>query len=379
MKMRRKNRPPKRYQPEWRRFTDEATGVKILQWTASEAMNHHFYFTNPTVAENGERGYFVSYRTGYPNLFAIDLASGELTQLSNRHDINPFSPSPSRTAPWIYVSARNCVRAIHVETGEDRELCRFDTNKLGNCSLNASGSLLAIGLRYAEGGALALVDTATGKHEILTRAKEVGHIQFCPKDDDLLMYSGTVRQRIWLHDRRTGKAKWVYEQKEHEWIVHESWLGAGDEIIFSHWPRALRAIRPDGTGLRTIMVTNVWHACSNRSGTQIVCDTNHPDRGLLLIDPMTGEHRTVCQPQATLRGTHWQYDTPAKGAGIDTSIIRSEVPENDPPPHPDDPPSTYGPQWSHPHPSFSADGRSVIYTSDRNRWSQVYQVEVESV
>jgi oligogalacturonide lyase len=223
---------------------------------------------------------------------------------------------------------------------------------------------------------LALVETATGKSQILTRAKEVGHIQFCPRDSNLLLYSGTGTQRIWIHDRRTGKDTWVYPQKEGEWIVHESWLGAGDEIIFPHWPKALCAIRPDGTGLRTVIEINAWHVCSDRNGEQIVCDTNHPDRGLLLIDPKTGQHRVLCQPRATLRGTQWTFDKPAVGAGIDTSIIRSNTPEKDKPPHPDDPPSVYGPQWSHPHPTFTTDGRQVIYTSDRDGWSQVYQVEV---
>jgi len=366
----------KRFKPEWRRFTDEQTGARVLQWTAGAAMNHHFYFTNPTISEDGQRGYFVSYRTGYPNLFAIDLDSGELTQLSDRVDLNAFSPAPSRAAPWIYVSAQNRIWVVHVETGEERELCRFDTNRLGNCSLNATGSLLAIGLRFPDHCELALVETATGKVEILSRAPEVGHIQFCPTNNSLLMYSGSVTQRIWLHDRRTSTDTWLYRQKENEWIVHETWLGNGTEIVFPRWPYALHAIRPDGKGLRTVVETNVWHVCSNRTGTQLVCDTNHPDRGLLLIDPATGKHQTLCHPQATCRGTQWVYDVPAVGAGMDTSIIRSNTPAKDKPPHPDDPPSTYGPQWSHPHPTFSADGRSVIYTSDRDRWSQVYQVEI---
>jgi oligogalacturonide lyase len=365
-----------RFKPEWKRFTDQATGAKILQWTSHPCMNHHFYFTNPTASEDGKRGYFVSYRTGHPNIFSIDLQSGELTQLTNRVDINPFSPTVSRTAPWIYLSARNCVRAISVETGEDRELCRFDTTKLGNCSLSVDGSLLAIGLRYADRGELAIVEIATGKFTIATRGPEVGHIQFCPRDSNLLLYSGSVTQRIWVHDRRTGKDTWVYPQKTGEWIVHESWLGTGEEIIFPHWPYALRAIRADGTGLRTIVETNAWHLCSNRSGTLIVCDTCHPDRGLLLIDPKDGAVRVLCHPEATTRGTQWPFTVPAVGAGIDTTIIRSDTPENDPPPSPDDPASTYGPQWSHPHPTFTPDGKHVIYTSDKDRWSNVYQAEV---
>lgn len=366
----------KKFNPEWQCFSDEVTGAKILQWTSGKVMNHHLYFTNPTISENDKRGYFVSYRTGYPNLFSIDLESGELTQISDRVDINAFSPSPSRSTPWIYVSARNVIRAISSETGEDRELCQFDTNRLGNCSLNADGSLLGIGLRYADRCELAIVETATGKVEIATEAKEVGHIQFCPTDSNLLLYSGTATQRLWLFDRRTNENTWVYPQKKGEWIVHESWVSGSNEIIFAHWPKALRSIRADGNGLRTISSINAWHMCSNRKGDLFICDTNHPDRGLVIIEPKTGKQRVLCHPGATQRGTQWQFFEPAVGAGIDTSIIRSETPENDKPPHPDDEASVYGPQWSHPHPTFSTDGRTVIYTSDRDCWSHVYQAEI---
>lgn len=367
---------PSQFSPEWKQFVDDSTGAKVLQWTASASMNHHFYFTNPTVSPDGKTGYFVSYRTGHPNVFSIDLSSGVLMPLSNRVDINPFSPAPSPKAPWIYVTARNAIRAFWTRPFEDRVVCEFKCPRLGNCSLNADGSLIAVSLRYDDYCELAIVEAATGHFEIVTRVKEIGHIQFCPSNSNLLMFSGTVTQRIWLHDRKTGKNAWVYPQKEGEWIVHESWLGAGREIIFPHWPYALRSIHPDGTGLRTIAEVNAWHACSNRQGTQIVCDTNHPDRGLLLINPKTGAYKPLCFPRATLRGTHWMFNSPAIGARIDTSILRSAAAENDKPPHPDDPATTYGPQWSHPHPAFTADGLRVIYTSDRFQWSQVYQVEI---
>lgn len=359
---------------EWARVTD-AAGVPLLRWTNGTAMNHHFYFTNPTVSEDGNTGFFVSYRTGYPNLFAINLDSGELTQFSDHVDLNPFSPAPHPSEPWVYVSARDQIRAISWWTGEDRMLCRLSAARLGNCSLCADGSLLAIALRHDDRCELALVSTATGAVEIVARAPEIGHIQFCPVDATQLIYSGTGRQRIWHFDRRTGRSAPAYAQQPGEWIVHESWLGRTGQILFPHWPHALRAVQPDGSGLRTIVALNAWHACADRTGERIVCDTNHPDRGLILIDSRTGEHRTICRPGATQRGTQWRLAEPAAGAGIDTSIIRSATPERDPPPHPDDPASTYGPQWSHPHPTFTPDGRRVIFTSDATRWSQVYSVD----
>ena len=362
------------FREEWERETDPS-GVPLLRWTSGPAMNHHFYFTNPTITADGRTGFFVSYRNGYPNLYSIDLTTGELTRFSDRVDINPFSPAPHPHAPWVYVSARDEIRAISWQTGEDRRLCRLPVARLGNCSLSADGDWLAIGLRHEGHCELALVSTATGAVDILEHAAEIGHIQFCPTDPSQLLYSGTGKQRIWLFDRTAGRSTLVYDQQPGEWIVHESWLGRTGQILFPHWPRALRVINPDGSGLRTVAQLNAWHACANRSGSQIVCDTNHPDRGLILIDSRTGAQRPLCRPGATQRGTQWKFTEPAAGAGIDTSIIRSRSPEKDPPPHPDDPASTYGPQWSHPHPTFSADGKKVIFTSDATRWSQVYSVD----
>ncbi|MFA0757324.1 MAG: hypothetical protein YPKNTGVA_002857, partial [Candidatus Fervidibacter sp.] len=38
--------------------------------------------------------------------------------------------------------------------------------------------------------------------------------------------------------------------------------------------------------------------------------------------------------------------------------------------------TVYGPQWTHPHPSWSADERWVIYDSDVSGTTQVYAVRL---
>lgn len=367
--------PLARLAPEWRTFTDPRTGATVTQWTSHPAMHHHCYFTNPTLSPDGRLGLFISYRSGYPNLWAIDLVGGELRQITDRVDINPFSAAPSAGRPVVYFSARSDVWAVELDGGDEHRLAHFPGARMGNCSLNRAGTLLAIGLRYADHGELALLDLRDGSSRILTRAAEVGHVQFSPRDDRLLLYSGTARRRLWLHDRRAGRDLCLYEQPPDEWIVHESWRhGSVDEIIFPCWPRELRAIRPDGSGQRVIAAVNAWHPCSSPDGRTIIADTNHPDRGLVLIDADSGSFRTLVHPGATQRGSQWVHSLPAVGAGIDTSILRSERPEQDPAPTPHDPPGVYGPQWTHPHPTFSGDGRRVIFTSDRDGWSHVYHV-----
>ena len=70
-----------------------------------------------------------------------------------------------------------------------------------------------------------------------------------------------------------------------------------------------RAALPDGldyTEIREIAAFNAWHIASNAAGTQVFCDTNHPDRGIFLIDVATGAQRHVCMSDASNGGSQWR-------------------------------------------------------------------------
>ena len=86
----------------------------------------------------------------------------------------------------------------------------------------------------------------------------------------------------------------------------------------------------------------------------MVADTNSPDRGLQLFDPtqIDSPHTTLCYPQASNMGDHWQG----------------------PFPYTDGPIKVYAPQHTHPHPSFSPDSRYVVFTTDHSGYAQVCEV-----
>ncbi len=366
-----------RLRPERRTFRDVATGARVTRWTAAPAMHHQLYFTNSSWPAAGGRFYLICYRDGYPNLLACDEADGALMQVTARVDLNPFSPAVAPDGSALYATAGEQVLRIDAETLEVAPLARFAGARLGNCSLDPAGRRIAVGCRYDGYGELALVCCDGSGADAVLRCDEVGHLQFRPCDPETLLFSGPPTQRMWLVRADGSGLRPLYEQTTDEWIVHESWLGAGDEVIFTHWPRALRAIDPDSGAVRTVAEFAAWHACGRRDGRSIVCDTARPSRGLFLLDPITGAARRLCQPNASAQGRQWALTVPAAGAGIDTSIIRGDDPASDPAPTPAMPEGVYGPQWTHPHPSFSPDGRRVIYTSDNGGgWSHVYTVEV---
>ena len=148
----------RRLPPERREFRDDRTDTVLWQMTAAPSMHHHFYFTNPSWPDDQRELYFISYRGGYPNIFAATAHDGSITQLTDRPDINPFSPAATRDGERIYFSARDAVIELDRATLRERTLATFGGARLGNCSLNPRGSRLAIGVRSETSCRLALVD-----------------------------------------------------------------------------------------------------------------------------------------------------------------------------------------------------------------------------
>jgi oligogalacturonide lyase len=120
--------------------------------------------------------------------------------------------------------------------------------------------------------------------------------------------------------------------------------------------------------LKRLTDLSAWHIAARRDGTLIVCDTHLPDVGLCLIDPSSGAHRGLCQSRASSKGWQWHQPLPLTAAGGApgwATMVEHASGE-----------TAYGPQYTHPHPSFSPDGRWVSFTSDTSGSPQVYVVEV---
>ena len=106
-----------------------------------------------------------------------------------------------------------------------------------------------------------------------------------------------------------------------------------------------------------------------------MCDTIHPDIGLRLIDVSSGQHSAICYPKSSSKGSQWEKDRYAvaedwnkakqtKDRSAALSWMEMEVD------------TVYGPQWTHPHPSFSPDETLVVYTSDVSGYPQLYVAEI---
>lgn len=356
---------------------DDRTGAHVRQVTSHPSVHHHPFFFVPAYDDAMRRLIFISHRTGSPQIFAEDRASGNLVQLTDRPDLTEWSIYPSHDGQAVFFTAGSGAWRLDLTTLEETKLAGFADRTstmrdrgmvgaaMGTTALTHDDRWWAITYKVGKESELSVIDTRTGERHVVLRRDTIGHMQFCPDDSNLLFYAGPLTDRVWAVHRDGTNNRRLYHRNaaRREWITHESWIPGRRELAFVDWPHGIRAVHADTGAQRHVCPFNAWHAVCNRAGTMMVADTNFPDNGIQLFDPRPAEagtepkRRTLCFPGASNMGTHWGAPFPYENGPVEV----------------------YAPQHTHPHPSFSPDGRYIVFTSDRTGHAQVYEAEVDSI
>jgi len=357
------------YPSESRTFRDELTGAAVRQVTDHPSIHHHPFYYVPAWDDAMRRLIFVSHRTGRPEIFAELGAGGKLVQLTEREGLAEWSIHPSHDGRHVYFTAGTSARRVEAETLKDEELVNFGDvamreegmvgAAMGTTALSHDDRWWAVPVKVGQVSRLVVIDTASGRHEVILERDTIGHPQFHPADAGLLRYAGPYWARLWVIGRDGGGNRLVYERDaaRKEWIVHESWRAGSREIVSTNWPHGVIGVDVDTGGVRKVCSFSAWHPAINRQGTLMCADTTFPDRGLQIFDPLDGVGRpsTLCLSGSSNVGAHWDVDHC---------------------PYDDGPVRRYAPQHTHPHPSFSPDGKCVCFTSDRTGHAQLYEVRL---
>lgn len=368
-----------RIEGEYSADTDPDTGVRVHRLTSGDGINHAFFFlTSSFRPHHPDEIAYVTHRGGCPQICLFDFGSRSARVLTDRDDIHAFSPAFAPDGSRIYFTTRaGAIASVDIETGGEREHFRLDGAGLGECALSGDGRWIVSAFKRGDKHGLLVLDTATDTGSVLLEKEmKIIHPQFHPADNTRIIFAGDPAPRLWTIPRDGGAPECLYDNPPTEFIVHESFLGRSDDLIFAIWPYRLARMNLRERKIRTLLEINAWHMVSDPEGAWIVSDTAHPDRGLLLIDPGSGRYETLCHPEASCRGSQWEKDHPA-GPEV-WAAIRGESGENlswmemkaD---------TVYGPQHTHPHPAFDREGNRVSFTSDRAGSADVYVVEIGPV
>lgn len=347
------------YNWERRFFRDEQTGVEITQLTGFPTISHAFYFHVQSFTPDSKTLLFLSYtelrRDATPNIFRVDVDGTNLTQLTDARGIESAVLAPDGRTAYYLVGGE--LHSLDINSGKETIAgamegvetwisgpTRLHLSDTGSISLD--GKTFITGRRMADGRYVILhYRILSSEVSVIYRhPTSIAHVQFDPYTSDRIVFctSGDLQNRnMWtLSGAGTGaRILQIPNGTGHfAWLKNESL--SKDKLVMSTVTSPRGAIMScglnDAEPKLIAQGKNFWHASPSRDGEWIISDTNWPDEGLQLVQVRTGRHKTLCYPRS----------------------------------------SQGHPQWTHPHPFFSPDGKMVVFNSDRTGICQVYLAKI---
>ena len=365
----------RRFPSEHSAGRDPQTGAVVHQMTSHPSISHPSYFLQSSFTPDQKAIVFTSFRSGQAQLFEAAFPEGEIRQLTDGPAIHPFSPAIGPGGETVFFVRGGEVWRLDRATLEERLVAALPGAQLGECSLSADGEWITAATKSGSGAGVAAGRAAGGQWRVIQFPRTVIHPQFSPVEPEWIEFAGDPAPRMHRVRRDGAGLECLYANDNNEFVVHETFLGATGDLVFTVWPRALKRMSWQSRRMETIAEINAWHIAPNRAGTKILCDTNHPDIGLLLIDAASGIPRTLCHPHSSSQGSQWRKsryalagDWEAARTEKEKSLSWMEMAAD----------TVYGPQWTHPHPSFSPRENLAAFASDRSGFAQVYVVEISA-
>jgi oligogalacturonide lyase len=354
---------------EYSNYRDRATGALVHQMTSHPSINHPAYFLQSSFTPDGERILFTSYRTGSAQLFSARFPAGGIEQLTFGAPVHPYSAA-IRGEQIFFVRGGEIWR-YRLNTKQEDRIAAFP-GQLGEVSPDPTGDWLVAAIKSNDGCGLVCGRSNGTGWRLIPFGRTVIHPQFHPLEPEWIEFAGDPAPRMHRVRRDGTGLECLYVHGNDEFIVHEAFPAATGELVFTIWPFALCTMDWTTRDIRRIADFNAWHIAPNRAGTKVLCDTNHPDTGIWLIDTADGSRRQVCLSESSNQGTQWRKSTYALKddflAAQKGNLSWMETPAD----------TVYGPQWTHPHPALSHDERHVTFTSDRTGQAQVYVADLVS-
>ncbi len=355
-------------------YRDRKTNALVHQMTAHASINHATYFLQSSFTPDDKTLLFTSYRTGSAQLFEAGFPDGEIRQLTDGPAIHPFSAAFHPSGESIYFVRGGTICELDRRTLRERTIVSFEGAQLGEVSPDRKGEWITAACKQGSQSGLVCGHANGTEWKLIPFPRTVIHPQMHPVDAEWIEFAGDPAPRMHRVRRDGTLMECLYEHGNEEFVVHETFLGDTGDLVFTIWPRALCRMNWATREISTIVEMNAWHITPNRAGTLVLCDTNHPDEGLFLIDVATGSRKPVCLSEASNGGSQWKTSRyalredfeRAQSAAKQGALSWMEVATD----------TVYGPQWTHPHPSFSASERMVVFASDRTGYTQVYVAEL---
>src|SRR6266536_5565620 len=234
--------------------------------TDHPSINHATYFLQSSFTPDNRTLIFTSYRKGSVQLFEIDFPDGEPRQLTTGPAIHPFSPAIHADGRIIYFVRGGEIWTIDRATRAERCVVTFPDAQLGECSLAPDGEWITAAVKQGKQCGIVAGRADGSGWRLIPFPRTVIHPQFHPLEPEWIEFSGDPAPRMHRVRRDGSGMECLYEHSNDEFIVHETFLGATGDLVFTVWPRALCVMDWTTREIQTITQFNAWHITPNRDG-----------------------------------------------------------------------------------------------------------------
>ena len=371
------------YPSEKRTYTDEKSGAQITQLT-NQGINYYFYFTENSFDLDGKTIYFLSNRehegTEICNLFKMDLDSGEMVQLTDDPlgvEVGRITKTPD--GEYVAYVTGSQLRLYNTKTGENKLLYEEKNHMLlQNLSFSCDKQWIGFnrnedvdalpdgGPNYA-GFKEKMFATKDGRvsvirldgsefHDVFRDTHWLSHFQFSPDNPDIAMFChegpwNYVQQRIWMINMNTGDIWPCFRQTEDDCVGHEFWAQNGD-VIFDN-----RRGGHDGTISNS---KSQVYASEHVSAEIPYFGFAHKDGKVYrkINMPFYCNHYFANGDLSMFAGDAVDDILLIQPAEDGTAKMKILAHHN----------TTWHYQRSHCHPTFSWDGKKLLYAADTDEW-----------
>ena len=354
--------------------TDPVSGATVRQLTDYRGHSNHSYFTYRCWYDGGRKVVIVSDRENRPNLFGVDIAGGEMTQLTDcapAKGLGRHALIKNPTREEIYFSYDGALRALDLKTCEMRKLFRWpDGYRGGSSDVTADGRYLIAGVTedlsdrmtldlghgyvgFAEMWAAAPYSMVyrinvdgSGDQLIHEDRCWLGHFNASPGLANIMTFChegpwNRVDNRIWGLDIETGRSWEIRPTGAGETVGHEYWMSDGEHIGYHGHVQGkgiYGSIRYDDTDRKEFPFEgHCWHFHSH------------------MLDLVVGDGNAKEPYLFAWRLREGSFEGPKVLAWHRGSFHIQAV---------------------YVHPAVHDEGRKVLYTADPQGYGQVYLVEV---
>lgn len=234
---------------------DPATGRRLRRLTRSPYGSYPLYYFVPSITSEGDRLVFYSERSGWVQIYSMDLDSGRFAQISEG------STRDSGWAIWSEYHLRGVYNHLAALNGPKREVFYFDHDEIrathldtveNRCVHRMPGRMPIGQSAFSPDGSLFAFIHADERmiRQRLADREALRNMRF-PVDGDehLNAWRNTVPCTISLLDTASGDCRIVLEMDYH--VHHVLFLGS-DRLLINH-PRndlGMWTVRLDGSGFR---------------------------------------------------------------------------------------------------------------------------------